>query len=388
VGHGGGAAPRTLQVRIPHDKDGDGKDGRVNASSTGVPEWEYRLDHWPDDARRALDARLTRSLIPHEWRATSVFVPRTWREQVDLLLGSLSVTGASPQVVGHLAPSVPPTPAPGPPPGWYPDPWAQSPARWWDGREWTGYVATAPPAERSWIPPRGSHEGAMRGGLIAIAGVVGAVVLSVLGALAVLPFGGSLHSLEALCLSQAGLWLALFVACRVAVVRHGSGSLRDLGLVRLSWRQVGLGSLVGVITRFVAGALAVAIAELFPGDQWKNTAAPGTTIDRNALSITVIVLILVVGAPFFEELFFRGLVQGAFTSRIGARAAMFAQAACFGLVHYRAGMNLAQFTITIVTIAVVGGVLGSLRWHAEKLGPGMVAHGVFNAIAALVLFTL
>jgi len=275
-----------------------------------------------------------------------------------------------------------------PPPGWYADPWVQSPARWWDGANWTGYVAAAPEPERSWIPPRHTREGEVRGGVIAIAGIVGALILSALGALVVVPFGGSVHSLEALCLSQAWLWLSLIVACKVAVVRHGTGSLRDLGLARLSWRQVGLGTLVGVVMRFVAGALAIALYELFPKEQWRDSAAPGTAIDRNAMSIIVLTLILVVGAPFFEELFFRGLVQGAFTSRTGARFALFAQAVCFGAVHYRIGMNLAQTTVTVVTIALVGGVLGSLRWHAEKLGPGMVAHGVFNAIAALVLFTL
>ena len=275
-----------------------------------------------------------------------------------------------------------------PPPGWYPDPWGLSPARWWDGTNWTGYIAAAPTPERTWIPPRRSREGALRGGLIALVGLVAALALSALGALLVLPFGGSLHSLEALCLSQGGLWLSLFVACKVAVVRHGSGSLRELGLERLSWRQVGLGTLVGVIMRFVGGALAIAIAQLFPGDQWKDTAAPGTSIDRNALSIAVVALILVVGAPFFEELYFRGLVQGAFTNRTGARFAMFAQAVCFGAVHYRIGMNLAQTTVAVVTIAVLGAVLGSLRWHAEKLGPGMAAHAAFNAVAALVLFTI
>jgi len=340
--------------------------------TTGAPQWEYRLGHWPEGARSTLDARMIRGLIPHEWRGTNVYVPVSFREQTDLVIAGLSVE------------DVPRLPAP----GWYPDPWAQSPARWWDGTAWTGYVAVAPEPERSWIPPRRTREGALRGGVIAIAGIVGALVLSTLGALLVLPFGGSVHSLEALCLSQAGLWLALIVACKVAVVRHGSGSLRDLGLVKLSWRQVGLGTLVGVIMRFIAGALAIALYELFPKEQWRNSAAPGTSIDRNALSIVVLTLILVVGAPFFEELFFRGLVQGAFTSRTGARFAMFAQAICFGAVHYRIGMNLAQTTVTVITIAFVGAVQGSLKWHTEKLGPGMVSHGVFNGIAAIVLFTV
>lgn len=343
----------------------------MTTPADGAPQWEYRLGHWPEHACAALDARLTGSGVPHGWRTTSLFVPAACREQVDLVIRGLS--GDGPRL---------------PPPGWYPDPWAQSPARWWDGAVWTGFVVAPPAPVRSWIPPRGTHEGALRGGVIAALGLAGAIVLSTLGALLVLPFGGSVHSLEALCLSQAGLWCALVVACKVAVVRHGTGSLRDLGLAKLSWRQVGLGSLVGVILRFVVGALAIALYELFPADQWRDSAAPGTTIDRNWVSVTVLTVILVVGAPFFEELFFRGLVQGAFTSRIGARSAMYAQAVCFGAVHYRLGMNLAQVTVTVISITIVGAVLGSLRWHSEKLGPGMVAHGVFNAIAAVALFTL
>lgn len=54
-----------------------------------------------------------------------------------------------------LPPSPPPLPSPAPPPrppvpprsvpqqrppGWYPDPWRQAPARWWDGRQWTQHV--------------------------------------------------------------------------------------------------------------------------------------------------------------------------------------------------------------------------------------------------------
>jgi phosphate/sulfate permease len=30
------------------------------------------------------------------------------------------------------------------PPGWYPDPWQQSPTRWWDGTEWSGHVGSMP----------------------------------------------------------------------------------------------------------------------------------------------------------------------------------------------------------------------------------------------------
>jgi membrane protease YdiL (CAAX protease family) len=228
----------------------------------------------------------------------------------------------------------------------------------------------------------------MRGGGIAFVGFVAAVVTSALAALAVELFGGSLHSLAALCAGQAALWLCLFGACKLAVRRHGNGSLRELGLARLSRRQIGAGLLVGLIARIGAGALAVAIAQLFPKEELRNTAEPVLRLQDSVPAFIVLTLILVVGAPFFEELFFRGLVQGAFTNRFGARVALFGQAVCFGLVHYRVGMTAAQAVITVVTIGATGLVLGATRWHYEKLGPGMVAHAFFNAVVVVVVVSL
>ena len=110
------------------------------------------------------------------------------------------------------------------------------------------------------------------------------------------------------------------------------------------------------------------------------------SVDSTPLEIAVLVLILVVGAPFFEELFFRGLVQGSLTARFGSRRAIWMQALVFALIHYQVGMNLPQFLITFTSIAAVGLVLGVLRWHYERLGPGMVAHALFNAVVVVVIF--
>jgi membrane protease YdiL (CAAX protease family) len=316
-----------------------------------------------------LDERLTQAGVPHQWQGARCLVPNDRREVADRVIASIR---------GVVLPA----------PGWYPDPWGASPARWWNGHQWTGFVAEAPPPERSWIPPRDNHEQALRGGVIAFFGFVAAVVTSSLAALAVELFGGSIHSLGALCAGQAALWLCLFGACKLAVRRHGNGSLRELGLAGLTGRQVGAGLLVGLIARFGAGALAVAIAQLFPEEQLRNTAEPVLRLQDNVLSVIVLTLILVLGAPFFEELFFRGLVQGAFTNRFGARVALFGQAVCFGLVHYRVGMTAAQAVITVVTIGVTGLALGATRWHYEKLGPGMVAHAFFNAVVVVVVVTI
>jgi membrane protease YdiL (CAAX protease family) len=281
--------------------------------------------------------------------------------------------------------AAPPAGAPVAPPGWYPDPWQLEHAGWWDGWQWTGYVVVAAPPERSWIPPRDVREPGIRGGRIALVGFVAAEVSSLLVVALVDLLGGSVHSLETLCAAQAALWACLFGSCVVAVRRHGHGSLRELGLARLSWRQARAGLVVGVIARFLAGALALALLELLSHPKIRSTAEPVVRLHRTPLEIVVITFILVVGAPFFEELFFRGLVQGSFTRRRGARAALFAQAACFGVVHYRVGMTLVEAVITIVTIGATGLALGATRWHYDELGPGMVAHACFNALAVLVI---
>ena len=332
-----------------------------------VPAWEYRLDTWDDASRAALATRLTQAGIPQQWDGARCLVPNHLHKLVDGIITSLRGNGST--VVA----------------GWYPDPWGASPARWWDGYQWTGFVAVADAPERSWIPPRHDRSLAMRGGGIALIGFIAAVVTSGLAALAVDLLGGSIHSLAALCAGQAALWLCLLGACKLAVRRHGNGSLRELGLARISRRQVGAGLLVGLIARFGAGALAVALYQLLPKEQLRNTAEPVLRLNDSLLSFVVLTLILVVGAPFFEELFFRGLVQGAFTNRFGARVALFGQAVCFGIVHYRVGMTASQAIITVVTIGATGLVLGATRWHYEKLGPGMVAHAFFNAVVVVVV---
>jgi membrane protease YdiL (CAAX protease family) len=307
--------------------------------------------------------------VPAQWNGARLIVPVDCRAVVDSIVASLRRA--------HVAP-----------PGWYPDPWQLVAARWWDGNEWSGHVLTAPPTERSWIPPRGSRELAMRGGGIAFVGFVVAVAASTLTVLATKWLGGSVRSLEALVASELVLWACLFAACKIAVHRHGSGSLRDLGLRKTSRREVGAGLVVGLVTRLGAGALAVALAQLFTDEQSRNTSEPVVKLQQGIWPFVVVVLILVVGAPFFEELFFRGLVQGAFTNRTGARVALFTQAVCFGAVHYRVGMSAGQALITVVTIGATGLALGATRWHYDKLGPGMVAHAFFNAFVVVLVIAL
>jgi hypothetical protein len=75
-----------------------------------------------------------------------------------------------------------------------------------------------------------------------------------------------------------------------------------------------------------------------------------------------------------EELFFRGLLQGAFTRRIGATPAIFVTALIFAFAHITSEGPLAP-----LVIFPSGLVLGYLRQRTGRLAAGMVAHATFNA---------
>jgi len=274
------------------------------------------------------------------------------------------------------------------PPGWYDDPTGAAPQRWWDGREWTSYTGPPPP-ERPWFPPRGSTDDqiGVQGGGLALAGFVVAEVLGAGIAIALLVAGLSSQSVVVLLLSQLGLWAGLFGACVLAVRRHGNGSLRELGLGGIRRQDVGVGLVAAYIGRIATVVLVAPFIPLLPTKTVRGTSLTNGLTSNTATAI-VLALIVAVGAPFFEELFFRGLVQGALTRRWGARIAVFAQAACFAVAHYQIGMGLAETLITFLTIGTLGVYLGVLRWRYQRLGPGMVTHAAFNLVAVLLVFAV
>lgn len=274
------------------------------------------------------------------------------------------------------------------PPGWYADPTGAAPQRWWDGREWTAYSGPPPP-ERPWFPPRGATDDkiGVRGGGLAFAGFLVAELLGAGIAIALLVVGLSSQSVVVLLLSQLGLWAGLFGACLLAARRYGNGSLREFGLAGIRRQDVGVGVLAAYIGRIATVVLVAPFIPLLPTKTVRGSSLTNG-LTSSTLTAVVLALIVAIGAPFFEELFFRGLVQSAITRRWGARVAVFAQAACFAVAHYQVGMGLAETLITFLTIGTLGVYLGVLRWRYQRLGPGMVAHAAFNLVAVVLVFAV
>lgn len=268
------------------------------------------------------------------------------------------------------------------PPGWYRDPWGLAWWRWWDGAAWTGYT------ERWFVAPGAASAPApgapIRAGWTALLGMVVGLGCSIAAVVLLIVAGADADGPFVLLGSTTGLWAGLFGACVIAVRRKGTGSLRDLGLLRFRWVDAALGLGFGTALVFAVGALAQVMDAFAPEivPRGRDELFDPFSGD-SGFTITVIVLIAVVGAPFFEELFFRGLVQGTLVARWGVAVGVIVQAMLFGVVHMTFDGGWGNVGVFLM-ILVVGLALGVIRFGFKRLGPGMFTHATYNAIIVAI----
>lgn len=173
-------------------------------------------------------------------------------------------------------------------------------------------------------------------------------------------------------------WLALGGWPLLVTAWRGNGARIDLGL-RLTWPDTGWGVLAGVAGLFTAG-IAALVSRLFVPDL---ASAAGQAADELASSsgkgsLVAFALIVMVGAPIVEELFFRGLLFSALRKRgVGTVLTIILTAVVFAGFHFEP----TRFLVLLPT----GLLLGWVRWKTGSTGSAMVAHGVVNAPGAIVL---
>jgi membrane protease YdiL (CAAX protease family) len=187
--------------------------------------------------------------------------------------------------------------------------------------------------------------------------------------------------------SLVGLWTGFFLGPFVASKVRGTGRfLRDLGvrfrLVDLAGIPIGLGGQV---------LLDALYAPFLP--HLKHFTAPTQKLvgAAHGWGFLVIAILTVCGAPFFEEILFRGLAFRALARffapaepgptirrAIAIAAAVVVDGVLFGLAHW----ELYQFA----GLAVFGMLLAIISYKTGRLGMNMVAHASFNFLAVLVVF--
>ena len=211
------------------------------------------------------------------------------------------------------------------------------------------------------------------------------------------------------------MWAAFFLAPWLATRRKGLRSLAaDFGF-RFSWRRdLLLGTAFAVGLRVVelavikvTTALGVDMTTAGNSDIITNLSGPWLFIDA--------VVVAGIGAPIFEELFFRGLVFGAFLksfvrdrdrakpqslfgewvmAHLGRTWAAWASyrgflyrwrlplavvisSLMFGLLHFQ-GSNTFGSWFVVGTTTVIGMVLAVIRYRTGRLGMAICTHVLFN----------
>jgi uncharacterized protein len=241
----------------------------------------------------------------------------------------------------------------------------------------------APDAESTGVPPA-------RWGLgeAAVAFLAGTILSVLLGGLAQAATGyhpgqGKAIPLGVTAVSLVGLWAGLGGGAVFASRARGSGRLADdLGL-RVRWPlDPALGVVAGLVSSLVLIPLLYLPFEQIVPNLQQRLQAPAkqdTAGANGAFAITALVLLLAVGAPIVEELFFRGLLQRSLARRFGPVAAVATSSALFGLAHFE--------PLQLPALILFGIVLGGLAQRTGRLGPGIFAHATFNALTVLT-FTL
>jgi uncharacterized protein len=217
-----------------------------------------------------------------------------------------------------------------------------------------------------------------RAALVALPGAAIGVLLAGVGAAIGQSITGSSTSALSDFLGEAGLWAAMLGTVLYVSRRYGTASLqRDFGLaVKL---KDPLWGVCAAICAFLSAALVLLI---FSGSKFSGSNDQILTQQKgHEAGIVIVTLIVALGAPFFEELFFRGFLRTALQDRFGRHGAVWLQAVFFGLAHAgEAGTALGNVSV-VLAMFTVGVILGYTAMLTGRLGAGMIAHCLFNLIA-------
>lgn len=181
-------------------------------------------------------------------------------------------------------------------------------------------------------------------------------------------------------LAQTGLWLGFIGAPFVITRLQGNGLVRDLKLL-FKARDVWVGALSGVVLQVViVNALTWPILILL-GKDFSEFEEPARALADRADGVVGVVSFLVIigiGAPIAEEIFFRGLLLRTLLKRgMSPVLSVVVTGTVFGLTHFQ--------PLQFVALSVAGMGFGWLVIRYDRLGPAIVAHMAFNSLAAIAL---
>ncbi len=216
---------------------------------------------------------------------------------------------------------------------------------------------------------------------LALAGLVGGLVVATFLTLPVVLLRQEAEVLAG-ALAMMGLYVGFAGSAWAASKQWGTGRpLQDLG-IRFTRADLGWGPLAGFGALVASIAIAIAVSP-FPELEGTNTEFV-TRHAESPLGVVLVVGATMVGAPIFEEIFFRGLVLRSLRSRLHVVPAVAVQSLFFGLVHVQPTQGVGTLSVIVATGAI-GAVFAVAAVRARRLGPAIIGHAVFNGVVVVPL---
>lgn len=185
-------------------------------------------------------------------------------------------------------------------------------------------------------------------------------------------------------LSQIGLWAGMIGTMLVASRRKGTGRLSEDFGFRFRWSDLGIGLLVAVAVQLLVLPGVAFLLRPLLGQPEVSDPVRELLDESQGVAFVGLLLTVVVGAPLFEELFFRGLLLRSLQHRMRNGLAVVASAIVFGLPHISA-LPVKAVILVVVSISAFGAVLAALAVRTGRLGPSIVGHAFFNLFTLLYL---
>jgi uncharacterized protein len=212
------------------------------------------------------------------------------------------------------------------------------------------------------------------GWLVAISlAVIGTLVLVV--ALGYAKTASDDYPLWLIAILQVPLWVAFIVVAAFVSREWGTGRFRDDYGLRFRGVDV-IGIPIGVVLQLVfIPALYWVLKPVLNSEKLNDSAKAITDKGRSSIGVVLLVLLLVIGAPIVEEMFFRGMVLRSFQAAHHDGIALVGSAVLFAAAH----LQFLQFA----GLVLFGLVAGYAAQRTKRLGMGMAIHMGFNATAVV-----
>lgn len=185
--------------------------------------------------------------------------------------------------------------------------------------------------------------------------------------------------IAAVLFGSIGLWVGFVGAPWWASRVEGTGDVRADFTARVRWVDVPVGVLTGVGLQLVVLPALYWLLQLVTGPL--DVDGPAAELADRAgdpAGWLVFALVVGVGAPIAEELFFRGLLRESLASRWGPTVGVVVSSALFAATHFQ--------VVQFVGLFVAGLVWALLAQRSGRLGPAVVSHMAFNLSTVAVLY--